>query len=413
MERTLPSFSDAAVVGGDGPQALKVQLSGRPDAAFNRLYDRLQALRDGRAHRARIIVWGDSHIAGEALVARLRQQLQQRLGDGGPGFVYLGRPWRSYRQLQVTLSESRNWRVERLWSHYSRRHPQPRDDLLGPGGISMYTTHTAWARIAARRRGDSFATADIHYLRQPGGGRVMVQTAGKRLRWIMTVGSEKEPAVAHVDLPRGTRQLELLTGATGEVRLFGVDLGSGKPGVVVDALGINGARASVIGKWNEALITEQLRHLAPDLVVLAYGSNEVDSDNLTPETFAAGFDDALRRMRRMAPDAACLVLGPPDQARYSREARRWEVPSRLDSLVEQQRRVASLRGCAFWDQRGAMGGSGAIFNWVRAAPPLARPDHVHLSWAGYRQIADALFDALVQGWTEHRGSAPSAPISRQ
>jgi len=181
----------------------------------------------------------------------------------------------------------------------------------------------------------------------------------------------------------------------------------------VDALGINGARASVIGKWNEALITEQLRHLAPDLVVLAYGSNEVDSDNLTPETFAAGFDDALRRMRRMAPDAACLVLGPPDQARYSREARRWEVPSRLDSLVEQQRRVASLRGCAFWDQRGAMGGSGAIFNWVRAAPPLARPDHVHLSWAGYRQIADALFDALVQGWTEHRGSAPSAPISRQ
>lgn len=425
----IPQYGESTVVpSSGGPQTLRVGLSG--DGAFGRFYERLQTLQQRRAarepgsleraahalggprgRRARVSVWGDSHIAGEALVARLRRRLQQTLGDGGPGFVYVGRPWRSYRQLEVKLTESRRgWRSERVWSHYTRRRPPPRDDLLGLGGITVHSTQTAWARVVPRDRKESFAAVDVYYLRQPGGGRLVVQAGARRLRWIMTVASEKEPGFARIDLPPRTRRLELLAGAAGEVRLYGVDLDSGRSGVVVDAFGINGARAEVISRWNEELMTQQLARLGPDLIVLAYGSNEVDAENQTRERFAAGFDESLQRLRRASPDAACLVVGPPDQARYSSEIGRWEVPARLDMLVEEQRRVAGLRGCAFWDQRAAMGGPGSIFNWVRSDPPLARPDHVHLTWEGYRRVADALYDALVEGWTRHRcRKTPDAP----
>jgi len=111
----------------------------------------------------------------------------------------------------------------------------------------------------------------------------------------------------------------------------------------------------------------------------------------------------LLQVRRMAPTAGCLLVGPPDQARFNKESARWEVPTgRLDYIIAEQRRLATLRGCAFWDQRAAMGGPGGIFTWVRSDPPLARGDHVHLRPEGYRRVADALHDALMERWKRHR-----------
>lgn len=388
-----------------------VQLVG--DGALAGFYDRLTALDEGRARRVRVSVWGDSHVAGAVLPARLRKRLQERLGDGGPGFVLLGRPWRSYRQLQVKLGESRRWRSERQWSHYSRRRPRPRDDLFGLAGISVHTRRTASSWVTPRQRGARFTALDLYYLKQPGGGRLVVQAGNHRVRWVMTVASQKEPGFTRVELPGGTRKIELVAGATGEVRLYGVDLDNGKPGLVLDAFGINGARATAISEWNEALLGEQLKRLAPDLLVLAYGSNEVDQEGVSRERLATAFADALGRLRRAAPGAACLVLGPPDQARFDKEAGQWQLPAQLEQITSAQREVALRRGCAFWDQRAAMGGPGTIFNWVSADPPLARGDHVHFSGEGYRRIADALYDALIAGWERHRrAKGPStAPVA--
>jgi lysophospholipase L1-like esterase len=384
-----------------GPELLEVPLTEPAGDAFGRFYDRLQALKEGRAQRVRITFWGDSHIAGEVLVARIRSRLQQELGDAGPGFVYLGQPWRSYRHLKVKLDSSRSWRSERIWSRYSRRRRQPRDDLLGMGGISVYVParRRATAAIVPRGKG-GLAALDLHYLRQPRGGRIELRADGKRLRWLLTVASAKEATFARVELPENTRKVELQTSG-GEVRLFGVDLASGQPGVICDTLGLNGAKATAVQDWNEALMARQVARLAPDLVVLAYGSNEVDAETLTREQLAEGFDQLLGRMRRLAPGAACLVVGPPDQARLRKEYG-WEVPPQLNAIVEEQRRLARLRGCAFWDQRAAMGGAGSIFSWVGADPPLARSDHVHLYSEGYRRIADGLYTALVEGWARHQ-----------
>ncbi|MBW2537538.1 MAG: hypothetical protein JRI55_38995 [Deltaproteobacteria bacterium] len=394
-----------------------VELSGRPDGAFSSFYQQLDSLSEGRARRVRVSLWGDSHVAGAVLPARLRKRLQERLGNGGPGFVLLGRPWRSYRHLQVKMEESPRrvvWRAERLWSRYSRRRPQPRDDLFGLAGISVHARRSAFVRIAPRERRDSFAALDLYYLRQPGGGRIVVQADGQRVRWVLTVGSEKEPGFARVELPRGTRKVELVSGSVGEVRLYGADLDSGEPGVVLDAFGINGARASSIGDWNEGLMTAQLKRLAPDLIVLAYGSNEVDQEGVSPARLRSSFDEVVARMRRMAPAAGCLVLGPPDQARFDRESGEWRLPAQLDHIIAAQRTVATARGCAFWDQRAAMGGPGSIFSWVNADPPLARNDHVHLHGEGYRRVADALYEALMQDWQRHRQRqrTPDAVVRR-
>jgi lysophospholipase L1-like esterase len=382
-------------------QAAPTQLELPVDRShLNRFFDKLSALKKGTGKRARIAFWGDSHVAGEMLPGRLRSRLQETFGDAGPGFVLLGQPWRSYRHLSVKLGANKRWRAERIWARYSRKRPQPRDDLFGLAGISVNARRSGrtWVEPRGRR---TLASLDLYYLRQPGGGKLEIRAGGRRVKLLLTVASRKEPAYARVKLPPRTRRVELVTGRVGEVRLFGADLESGVPGVVLDTFGINGARAGTVLKWNERLMVHQLGQLAPDLVVLAYGSNEVDSDNLTRQSFGATFDALLTRMRKAAPSSACLVVGPPDQGRFDKELG-WQIPGRLDWLVAEQRRLARRRGCAFWDQRAAMGGARGIYNWVRADPPLARPDHVHLSVQGYRAIGDALADALLAAWHKRR-----------
>lgn len=369
------------------------------DQRFPLLFAKLTALRRGQAQRVRVSVWGDSHIAGEVLTGHLRQRLQETFGDGGPGFVLLGKPWRSYVHAAVKLGASRGWRSERIWARYSRRHRKPRDDLFGVAGISVHARRAAstWLTVRGKR---VVAAMDLYYLRQPGGGKVEVQADGKRVKWLFTVASDKEPAQARVELPERTRRVALST-KLGEVRVFGADLASGQAGVVLDTFGINGARASTVLKWNESLMVHQIQQLSPDLVVVAYGSNEVDSDGLSRAQLAANVDGLLARLQKAAPHAACLVLGPPDQARFDKERRSWLIPERLEMIVTEQRRVARLRGCAFWDQRAAMGGASSVYLWVGSDPPLARSDHVHMTPAGYRQVGEVLYQALLTNWTQY------------
>jgi lysophospholipase L1-like esterase len=387
-----------------GARAVEIE----DERALAPLFAKLRACKERVRTRVRVTHWGDSHITSDIISGELRQRLQAEFGDGGPGFVLLGKPWPSYRHAQVATGADSGWRSERLWAKYGRGRLQPRDDLFGVPGISVHALQGAvtWAEGRARR---TLRTADLYYLLQPGGGRIELLVGGKRLRWLFTVASEKEAAVARVDLPDGTRRVELAA-SLGEVRLYGVDFTSGARGVVYDTLGLNGGRAAAMLQWNEALMTYQLARLAPDLIVVAFGSNEVDNERLSRSAFATTFDDVLRRLRKMTPGASCLVLGPTDQGRYRRR-QGWVIPEQLAIIVDEQRRVAKLRGCAFWDQRAAMGGHGSIVSWMRAAPQLAQTDRVHLTGEGYRQLGAALFQSLMTHLARYQPGANFRHIS--
>jgi lysophospholipase L1-like esterase len=355
-------------------------------------HQKLAALKGGRRQRVRISHWGASHTAADVFTGELRARLQAEFGDGGAGFVLVGKPWPTYRHEAVTSGVDRPWVSERLWARYTRGHRPPRDDLFGVAGISVHARSGRTAFLQVRK--GVLASLDLYYLRQPGGGRVELLVSGSPFRSVSTAGRRVEPAFVEVAFPAGTRRVELRTRG-GEVRLFGADLRSGRPGVVYDTLGLNGARAAAMLRWNQALLAAHLSRMAPDLVVVGYGGNDVDRDNLTRAEFAAEFGEMLSRLRRFAPGAACLVLGPPDRGKLRRKTG-WEIPALLDLVVEEERRLARQHGCAFWDQRAAMGGSGSIVTWVRADPPLALPDRVHFTRLGYRLFAEALYHVLLR-----------------
>jgi lysophospholipase L1-like esterase len=72
----------------------------------------------------------------------------------------------------------------------------------------------------------------------------------------------------------------------------------------------------------------------------------------------------------------------------------------MPALVEAQRQAAFKAGAAFYDLFDAMGSSGSIERWATQPQPLAQPDRVHLTSAGYKLVADWLYQQMISGYVQ-------------
>jgi lysophospholipase L1-like esterase len=180
-----------------------------------------------------------------------------------------------------------------------------------------------------------------------------------------------------------------------------------QPGVVLDTLGIPGSRAANQLLWDDALYREQLARRKPNLIVLAYGTNESGDDGEPIEEYASDLRRVVSRVREVAPAASCLLIGPSDRPLKTDDGEYVDRP-RTAHVVETQRSVAAEFGCGFFDLVGFMGGPMSMMRWLQEDPPLAQPDHVHFTHRGYELLGDVLFSALLKGYD---ASAPGpAPV---
>jgi hypothetical protein len=62
----------------------------------------------------RILHYGDSHTAADEWTGDLRTRFQEKFGDGGSGFSLAGRPYNSYRRMDVRSGSTRGWHTDGL-----------------------------------------------------------------------------------------------------------------------------------------------------------------------------------------------------------------------------------------------------------------------------------------------------------
>jgi lysophospholipase L1-like esterase len=175
------------------------------------------------------------------------------------------------------------------------------------------------------------------------------------------------------------------------VRLLGWSLDN-QAGITWETMGINGAQASIINGWNEPLFLSLMERRSPALIVLAYGTNEALNKKFDPVEYRATFRNAVRKMRRAAPTASILIVGPPDCS-IKRGNSLTPYPF-LNDVIKIQQQVAAEERCAFWDWRARMGGQGSKKQWVTAG--LAQTDYAHFTVAGYQMIGKALFTDIFR-----------------
>ncbi|MBN1611724.1 MAG: hypothetical protein JW940_34140 [Polyangiaceae bacterium] len=396
---------------GELPQvdakAAPVPLIDPSGRALDGFYAALMRTRSGAADGVtRVVHFGDSIVVSDLVSGTLRRKLQTQFGDAGHGFVLFASPWPAYHHNDVRRWASRGWVVSRIVG------PLAADGLYGLGGVSFKAPTGARARVGTATTGHfgrSVSRFVVDYLEQPGGGRLLLNLDGRRVKEVDTRAAKKGSASVAVETDDGEHELELVIAGTGQVRIFGVVLERQRPGVVLDALGVQGARIRFLDKQDDAHWAEQLRWRDPDLMIFQFGANEsADGFAYPMDEYLQTMKDVLLQARHALPEAGCLVMGAMDRARKLDDSLRT-LPI-IPLIVERQRTAAREVGCAFFDTYRAMGGRGSMAKWVRRG--LGAADLTHPTSVGAEILGNWLYRALMQGFGEYAARAPR-PASAQ
>lgn len=380
------------------PEVPMVDPSGTALDAFFTSLERTRTRQAGAI--TRVAHFGDSIVASDYVSSTLRRKLQERFGDSGHGFTLIANAWPAYFHNDIERYATAGWKVSRVTGPYAE------DGLYGFGFVSFRAERHSLARFSTVKSGEFGGRASrfvVAYLETPGGGSFEVSIDGGDRVLVDTNGAQKRSRFHLTTVPDGPHTFEILT-KSGASRLFGVVLERDTAGVVLDALGIQGARIRFLDKQDDAHWAEQLAFRAPNLLVYQFGANESADGFLYPmEDYHRTMKAVLEQAARAVPNASCLVIGAMDRA-----AKRGDelISIRvLPHIIEQQRRVAAEVGCAFFDTFAAMGGTGSMPSWVRRG--LGQADLTHPSAVGAELIGTWLFRALMQAYGEFLGRNPS------
>ena len=251
-----------------------------------------------------IIHFGDSHVASDYWAGVLRERLQARFGDAGPGFVLPGQPWPSIRYAEARSLDGQGWRTDGL--RYTER-----DGIVGLGGMSL----ESYRELSPVSAAASFSQFQIFAATSSGSSCFKVQVddadvlnSGSQIEHVVPAaappapddrvpesspkslgGGAAEPPAPLPPLARvkkakkrrkskpvpqgppftpwpagspldfveldnstplavGPHQVSIRSSCGSQARLLGVELYSGHRGVVYDTDGVNGARLEDLEK---------------------------------------------------------------------------------------------------------------------------------------------------------------------
>ena len=377
--------------------------------------------------RVLMLMFGDSHTAGDSMTSRLRATWQKWFGDAGRGWVAAGKPpTKHYYQRDVRYGRSGDWTAA-VGGGRGANDKEP----FGIGGIRVSGKGKGadlWVETCGDcPTGGSVSQFEILYYAAPDHGVLRFRVDEGPWGELPTKTTAIEPphparhVLAVVD---GPHKLTLEHGGGGPLDLFGVVMERQKPGVIVDALGVVGRRLGSLRSWDWAVIGEQLSTRDPRLVVLQYGTNESDDPDLNLDDLARYYDETILRIRAAAPTASILILGPPDcgvreggkacdhlknpDAGIPAECE-WRTPGVLGEIISVEHAAAVRNHVAFFDTFAAMGGADHMDGWFNGEPKVAYKDRVHFTDVGYQRWADALTGALLEGYARWREAQKLPP----
>jgi lysophospholipase L1-like esterase len=338
----------------------------------------------------RITVMGASHTEADFFTGALRRSLQTRWGDGGHGFVLPAAPYRAYRAQDVDLCYSPGWSGD--WAGKGGKAHFP-----GIGGLVVTSGDPArfgWVGTTTTNlHGGTVSHWTLFLQGQPGGGDLLVEVDGAEPLLQDTRRGENTLIAVEIQVPPGAHRLTLRPAGNGPITLLGLSAEAAASGVIVDAMGVRGSTIRNWAKRNDAVFTEGLQTLNPDLVVLAYGTNEAMDPRYALADYKRDLRAGLEVLHQALPLTDCILVGPSDRSLPLEDGRiaTWERTRKIAAI---QAEVALEAGCASWSWQAATGGPGSQASWRQQEPAWVADDWIHFTPEGYEEVARRFLWAL-------------------
>lgn len=350
----------------------------------------------------RIAHFGDSIVVSDYISGTLRRKLQETFGDAGHGYMLIANAWPAYFHNDVFRFATSGFRVSRIVG------PVTNDGLYGLGGVTFRADSGLIAQFGTAQEGDfgtNVSRFELSYLARPHGGEFEVSVDGKLHSTVDTDAEKKEVRRLNINVEDGPHRFQLRT-RKGESRFFGVVLERRIPGVVLDALGVQGARIRFLDKQDDDHFAQELKWRNPNLIVYQFGANESGDGYAYPmDEYLATMKAVIEQGQRALPESSCLIIGAMDRAR-----RIDGVTSSMkiiELIVREQEKAAKQLGCAYFDTYNAMGGWGSMPAWVKRG--LGQADMTHPTGVGAIRIGSWIYGALMKRYDEYLKERAAVP----
>ena len=325
-----------------------------------------------------VIQFGDSHTAADVMTETLRDRLQSSLGNGGMGW---GMPMYFTGQRLAEYGYDNNG-----WTPISSR--TNKNENYTVGGLLAIPDYSGATLTIKPKQNEQEQQIKVSIRQANGDGRFSgVDSMGRQFNIEAPVKNNTWQLVSFkAKLPFTITANQTQNSAIGG---WWAKNASGK-GAVVSALGINGAQLNSWDYWNNAWKTE-LGQIAPNLVILAYGTNEA-YNNVNIQNAQQSLVSTIQDIRAASPNTAIMIVSAPESLRQT-AGQCGQRPESLTEFQQMQVNVAQAQHTLFWDWQQAMGGECSMKQWISRGD--GRTDGVHFTTSGYQKLGAMLANDLL------------------
>lgn len=337
------------------------------------------ALEQADSIPVRILHYGDSQIEEDRISNVIRDTLQKMFGGNGQGMM----PARKHYTASTGSNGTSGERYMVFANRCEGNKYGPYGDFVRIEGQTRLSYYPSGIKGAGVRH---FNKVTLVAGNTRGEG-LKVSCGGKTV----TIPADRDLSKAVFHVPDSSVRVTLDVSGSGD--LYGVLLDE-RHGVALDNVPMRGCSGTIFTSMNSGQIEKFCRSENVGLILMQFGGNRVPS--ISNRKQISNYCTNVRRqidfMKRQAPDAAIVFVGPSDMATSIKG--KFQTYPMLPELVDSLRHTANSAGAAYWDIYGAMGGRNSMAAWVKASPALAGADHVHFTKKGAAHMGEMMAGAF-------------------
>lgn len=354
-----------------------------------------------------IVHIGDSHLQADIATQLTRELLQYDFGNAGRGLVTPLRLSGTNEPWNYSFKSDIKWRADQLMK-------MPWSDMGFTGCAISAVYPRGYIELSTSDRND-WNPFDYVTLYHTGGLEIDRVTDGEGNELDHDVTANERST--SISLDHAERLIRIHLKGEGKLTIYGAYLGTGRPGLVYNVIGNNGATFQSYNRIEG--FSSELAALKPSLVILSLGCNEAFG-RFDEFSFLSQIDRLVKSIELSNPGVKILLTTPMEchrrqtvrtKARRGRRSRTrttssFTVNTNVKEVARAIRNYGKRHNIAVYDFYEAAGGDGAADRWV--ADGLYSRDHIHLSGKGYKLQGQLLYEALSKALQQGKNKKENA-----
>lgn len=347
-----------------------------------------EALSNTKNRNVRIAHFGDSMIWGDIISAELREKFQKKFGGNGQGLLSICADDISIKTTTIHKF-SDDWDWASLFTRNAQRYP------IGICGTVATPSNSSWVEYIGGRSSSSskrFNLVRIFYSNTNSNSNIKYTLSNGDSGTLELGSSSNNVEEKQLSLIESVTSIKMNFNNCKDAFFYGISL-ENEPGLFIDNIALRGNSGVSITDIDEDVFKKMSDMLNYKLVILSFGINVAEAGKTDYRWYIKRMERVIKYIRKCMPDVGIILVGTGDRS-VKKGSQLISEPV-LPYLIKAQMEIAKEANVAYWNMFEAMGGENSMKRFVEASPPLAYKDYTHFTPQGGEVIADLLFNAIM------------------